>query len=274
MFCFSLVRGIVDGDDNDHDDEKDDEHQKGHELDILPPHLPLEPPAADAELAGAAAQPVRLVHEEVHPLAALEQALDVLRHDAADVVDLAARVADGVVAAARCRAVLHHERLELAVEGAGAVVGHVGKVRQADGESAEEALADLEEEAEGHAAAEGGVGDDEEGEAAGRETGAGVVRGRVGNVVDLVVAVGVGELLRGAVLDLGEDEGGERRGLGRGRGDALGEDGRAVGDAGAEGRNRISFVSYFDLRQEKIKESNAIVERGSHHYILEEGSFR
>lgn len=83
-------------------------------------------------------------------------------------------------------------------------------------ELGEEALADLKEEAKGHAPAEGGIGDDEEGQAAG----AGAVRvvgGRLGDVVDLVLAVGVGELLRGGVLDLGEDKGGERGGLRGGR---------------------------------------------------------
>lgn len=34
-------------------------------------------------------------------------------------------------------------------------------------------------------------------------------RGRFGDIVDLVLAVSVGELLRVCVLDLGEDEGGE-----------------------------------------------------------------
>lgn len=52
--------------------------------------------------------------------------------------------------------------------------------------------------------------------------------GTLGNIVDVVVAVSVGELLRGVVVDLGEDEGGERRGLGGGRGGAFGEDGGMV----------------------------------------------
>lgn len=46
--------------------------------------------------------------------------------------------------------------------------------------------------------------------------------------MDVVVAVGVGELLRRIVGDFGKDEGGEGRGLGRGRRGALGQDGAVV----------------------------------------------
>ena len=47
-----------------------------------------------------------------------------------------------------------------------------------------------------------------------------------------ILGVGVGKFLGGAVLDFGEDEGGEGRGLGGGGGGVFGEDGGAVGDAG------------------------------------------
>lgn len=36
-----------------------------------------------------------------------------------------------------------------------------------------------------------------------------MVGGGIGDVMDEVLIVGVGEFLRGAVVDLGEDEGGE-----------------------------------------------------------------
>lgn len=62
--------------------------------------------------------------------------------------------------------------------------------------------------------------------------GSGVVGGRIGDVVNEVLGVGVGKFLGGAVLDFGEDEGGEGRGLGGGGGGVFGEDGGAVGDAG------------------------------------------
>lgn len=46
--------------------------------------------------------------------------------------------------------------------------------------------------------------------------------GRLGDVVDVVVAVRVGELLWRVVGDLGKDEGGEGGGLGGGGSGALG----------------------------------------------------
>lgn len=49
-----------------------------------------------------------------------------------------------------------------------------------------------------------------------------MLRGCLGDVVDVVVAVGVGEFLRCVVGDLGEDQGGKGGGLGGGRGGALG----------------------------------------------------
>ncbi len=147
----SAQSSILDGKDNGQDNQGENDDQQGHQLDILPPHLPLEAAAADAELAGAAAEAVGLVDEQVDALAALEQALDVARHDAADVVHLALDVGDGVVAAARRGAVLDHQALERGVEGGGAVVGEVGEVGGGLVELAQEAGADLEQEAEGHA---------------------------------------------------------------------------------------------------------------------------
>ncbi len=49
-----------------------------------------------------------------------------------------------------------------------------------------------------------------------------MVRGGVGDVVDVVLVVGVGELLGLVVGDFGEDEGGEAGGLGGGGGGVFG----------------------------------------------------
>ena len=51
--------------------------------------------------------------------------------------------------------------------------------------------------------------------------------------MDKVLAMGVGEFLRGVVGEFGEDKGGELGGVGGGDGGVFGEDRRAVGDAGA-----------------------------------------
>lgn len=95
----------------------------------------------------------------------------------------------------------------------------------------EELLFDFDEVAEWDAAPEGGGGDDEVGEAAGGGVGGGVVRGGVGDVVDEVLVVRVGEFLGFVVLDFGKDEGGEGGSLGGGGGGVFGEDGGSVGDA-------------------------------------------
>lgn len=59
-----------------------------------------------------------------------------------------------------------------------------------------------------------------------------MVRWGVGDVVDVVLVVGVGELLRLVVRNFGEDERGETGGCGGGGGGVFGKDGGAVGYAG------------------------------------------
>lgn len=64
-----------------------------------------------------------------------------------------------------------------------------------------------------------------------------------GDVVDVVRAMGVRQLLRRVVVDLGEDQGGEGRGLGRGRRRAFREDGGVVRDARAARLLACSLVA-------------------------------
>ncbi len=61
--------------------------------------------------------------------------------------------------------------------------------------------------------------------------------------MDVVGAMSVRQLLRRGVVDLGQDEGGERGGLRRGRGGALGEDCAVVRYAGAEGGLVVSLMA-------------------------------
>ena len=95
----------------------------------------------------------------------------------------------------------------------------------------QEALLDLEQKTEGYPSTDVGVCDDEVSEAAGGWVGAGVIGGSVGDVVDVVLVVGVGELLWRVVGDLREDQRCERGGAGGGGCGVLGEDGCAIGDA-------------------------------------------
>jgi hypothetical protein len=137
-----VPRSALDRDDYYHEDKNHDQNEERHELHVLPPHLSLQVAAADPEIPSAIVQSVRLVNEQVDPLASLEQAFDILRHDASNIVNLSLRIANRVVHAAAGRAKLHHQVLHLGVERAGAVVGHVGKVG-ALGELFEKALANL-----------------------------------------------------------------------------------------------------------------------------------
>lgn len=122
----------------------------------------------------------------------------------------------------------------------------------------EELRARGDEEGKGDAAAQATLGDDEERQAAGAAAAALLIfvrAGRLGNVVDVVGAVGEGQLLGRLVVDLGQDEGGERGGLAGGGGDALSEDGGVVGDAGTGGeREVLEETMTKDRRRQKTTE--------------------
>lgn len=77
----------------------------------------------------------------------------------------------------------------------------------------EELLFDFNKKAKGDTAAEGGGGNYEISETAGRGVSGGIIRWSIGYIVDEVLIVSVGEFLRSAVVDFGEDDGGKRRGL-------------------------------------------------------------
>lgn len=227
----SRLRSTLQGKDERQDDQDHNHGEQAHQLDVLPPHPPLQIPSPHAELPRAAPQPIRLINQQIQPLPPLQQALNIPRHNPPDIVNLPLRRRDSIVLAPRRSPVVHHQPAQLRVEARSPVVGHFGELA-GGGERLEEAPANLEEEAKGDAAAERGLGHDEEGEAAGGGV-LGVLGRRLGDIVDVVVAVRVGELLWGVVADLGENERGEGRGLRGGRRGALGEDGGVVRDARA-----------------------------------------
>ena len=109
---------------------------------------------------------------------------------------------------------------------------HSREVRRCGVVAREELLFYLDEVAKGDAAAEGGGGGDEVGQAAGRGVAVWVIGGSICDVVDDVLIVGVGLLLGFGVGVFGEDEGGEGGGLGGGGGGVLGQDGGTIGNAG------------------------------------------
>lgn len=147
------------------------------------------------------AQPIRLIDQQIDALPPLQHPLDVLRHDALDVIDVRLHVADRVPLAALRRPETHHQLLERGVEVGGAVRRQRGEVRprprpRLRGVPAavprEELLLDLDEVAEGDAPAEAGGRDDEVGEPPRAGVAGRVVRRRVGDVVDEVLVVRVG----------------------------------------------------------------------------------
>jgi len=148
-----------------------------------------------------------------------------------DIRNLGPHVPDRIVLPSLGRPIADHELLQRLVEARAAIGRLASKVRVLCGEPSEELVLDLDEEAEGDPAAEGLGRDHEICEAAGG--GVRVLAGRSGDVVDVVLPMGVRELLRRLVVDLGEDEGGEGRGLRGGAGRVFGQDGAVMRDAGA-----------------------------------------
>lgn len=156
-------RGVLDRNHYRDDDQEEDDDEQRHQLDVLPPHLAFEAATADPELARAAAQTVCLINKQINALSPLQQALNIACHNSTHIVHLALDIGNRIIAATARGAELDHQVLELGVEAAGAVIGHVCEVGGGDVELVEEALPDLEEEAEGHAPAERRLRDHEEG---------------------------------------------------------------------------------------------------------------
>lgn len=176
-------------------------------------------------------QPIRLIDQQIDPLPPLQHPLNVLRHDPLHIIDILLHIRNRILLARLRRPIRNHQLLELRVEVRSAVGWQVGEIGVLRIVAREELLFDFDEVAEGDAPAEGGGGDDEVGKAAGGGVARGMVRRGVGDVVDEVLVVRVGEFLGFVVIDFGEDEGGEGGGLGGGGGGVFGEDGGSVGDA-------------------------------------------
>ena len=94
----------------------------------------------------------------------------------------------------------------------------------------EEAFLDLEKEAERDPTTDICVGNDEVGESASGGIASGMVDYRIGYVVNEVLVVRVGELLGGVMLDLWEDQGGERGGARSSGSGVFSQDCAVVGD--------------------------------------------
>lgn len=187
--------------------------QQDHKLDVLPPHPPPQPATPHAEVPRRIPQPPRLINQQIQPLAPIQHALNILRHNLPHALNLPLRRPQRIVLAGLCAPKLHHKPLHHPIEARTPVRRERRKVGGVGVEGVEEALLERGEEAEGDALAEGFFGYDEEGQAAGGVLGCGQ-RGRGEGVVVREVGVYVeGFVLCGGVGEFGEDDGEEGGGV-------------------------------------------------------------
>jgi len=149
-------------------------------------------------------QSVSLINQQVNPLSSFQNLLNVLAHDIPDVVDLGLDVLESVILASFCGSVFNHQFLEVCIEACSTVGGERGEFGILV--LAQEALLDFDEEAEGDATSKVLFSDDEVGETRSISSRSG---SGVGDVVDVVCAVGVGQLLGGRVINLWENQRGQ-----------------------------------------------------------------
>ena len=136
-------------------------------------------------------QPIRLINQQINPLPPLQHPFNILRHNPPHILNLPLHAPQCILLR---RPKADHQLLQRAIECRGAVGRQTREIRVFRLVPAEELVFDLDEVGEGDAPAEGGGSDDEVCEAAG----GGAIRvfgGGVGDVVDVVLVVGVGELL-------------------------------------------------------------------------------
>jgi len=167
-------------------------------------------------------KPIRFVHQQINPLPPLQHPLNILRHNPLHVINILLHIRNRILLPPLRSPIPNHQPLQLSIKTRRTICRHGCKIRTFRIIAREKLLLYFHQVAEGYAAAEAAGGDDEVGQAAGGGVGGGVVRGGVGDVVDVVLVVGVGELLGLVVGDFGEDEGGEAGGLGGGGGGVFG----------------------------------------------------
>lgn len=157
------------------------------------------------------AQPIRLINQQINPLAALQHPLDILRHDVPHAVDFLPRGRQRVGRRGGVEGL--DERAQFGVERGAAVGGEGGEVGAGGRVGGEELALHFEEVGEGDAAALFGGCDDDVAEwcvgvglgGRGGLVGGGAGRG-VGDVVHEEAFMGEGELLGLVMGDLGEDD--------------------------------------------------------------------
>jgi hypothetical protein len=108
--------------------ENDYEAQQDHQFDILPPHSPLQRPRSDPEVSRVVSQSARLVNQDIHVLAALQDTLDILCHNLPHSLDLTLRSAQSVSLSGLRRTLLDHQLLQRYIKARAPVGRQVGEV--------------------------------------------------------------------------------------------------------------------------------------------------
>jgi hypothetical protein len=162
-------------------------------------------------------------------LAALKDALNVLRHNLSHIIDLFLRRPQGVLLACIRAALLRHQPLQCAIETRASIRWQMCEIRLFGIKLGEEFLLEIGKEAKRDALAELALGNDEEGEAACAGLARWEVRGRLDEAVGEVLVLVDCAVRGGFVLEGWEDDGDERGGIGRGRSCVFGEDRGVVG---------------------------------------------
>jgi len=195
------------------DQKDDDKRQQHHQLDVLPPHPPLECPRPDPKVARILAQPAGLVDQHTHVLASLQHALNVLRHDLSDALNLALSSPERILLTGLRTTLLDHHPLQRAIETRTSIRRQVVEIRASRLKLGKELLLEVCQEAKRYALAEVALSNDKESQAASCRLVVGEVRGRFDEAVDEELGL-IDSLVGGFVVgDAWEDEGDERGGV-------------------------------------------------------------
>jgi hypothetical protein len=196
--------------------EDDDQAQQNHELDVLPPHPPLERATPDPKVSRIVAQAARLVDQNTHMLSTLQHALNVLRHNLPHAINFPLGRAQSILLSSIRAPLLRHHALERTIEACTSIRWQTSKVCLTRLKLGKELLLQVGQEAKGNALAELALRDDEERQAAGAGLRGGEVGRRFDQAVDELFVLVDCAVRRGFVVEAGEDDGDKRGGVGRG----------------------------------------------------------
>lgn len=108
--------------------EHNNNPQEHHQLDILPPHPPLQTPTPNPKITRPNPQPVSLIDQQIDPLSPLEHSFNILRHDALNVINLLLCVRNCILLPTLGSPIPDHQFLQLPVKVCRSIRRHRRKV--------------------------------------------------------------------------------------------------------------------------------------------------